>query len=293
MLNRSVLNNRKMTWRGKSFTINNLNNINESGVKYYIENNREFMGEDGHNILLTKLKNIIGPIITDKQIVGIDVGCCIGDYIPNIQSICSEEKTDILCFEPNPLNISVLEPKIKNENNIHLFKCALSNKTDKAGFYNYIGRTNIINNPTAGLRSGGSLICDTDIRKLQDVLDEHYDNKDIIIKFIKIDTEGSDGEIIKGFEKYMNKTEYIIFECSDCLDDHRGPGIQNPMKDIVDFLSKNNFDVYRIGTKKLLKVNDEYWNQVYDDMKFHSNCFALKKDNKLISNLIDNMFNYK
>ena len=33
----------------------------------------------------------------------------------------------------------------------------------------------------------------------------------------------------------------------------RGPGIKNPMKDIVDFLSKNGFDTYRIGTKKLFK----------------------------------------
>jgi len=51
----------------------------------------------------------------------------------------------------------------------------------------------------------------------------------------------------------LKKTEYIIFECGDCLDDHRGPGIKNPMKDIVDFLSKNNFDTYRIGTKNYSK----------------------------------------
>tara|TARA_B000000475_G_scaffold259075_1_gene241683 strand:- start:1641 stop:1796 length:156 start_codon:yes stop_codon:yes gene_type:complete len=38
------------------------------------------------------------------------------------------------------------------------------------------------------------------------------------------------------------------------------------MKDIVDFLSKNGFDTYKIGTKKIFKVNDEYWNQVYDDL---------------------------
>ena len=75
-----------------------------------------------------------------------------------------------------------------------------------------------------------------------------------------------------GLIKKLFKTKYIIFECSDCLDDIRGPGIKNPMKDIVDFLSKNGFDTYRIGTKKLFKVNDEYWNQVYDNFKFWSNC---------------------
>jgi len=65
------------------------------------------------------------------------------------------------------------------------------------------------------------------------------------------------------------------------------------MKDIVDFLSKNEFDTYRIGTKKLFKVNDEYWNQVYDDLKFWSNCFSLKKDDNLIHKLINENFDYK
>ena len=64
------------------------------------------------------------------------------------------------------------------------------------------------------------------------------------------------------------------------------------MKDIVDFLSSNGFDTYRIGTKKLFKVNDEYWNQVYDNFKFWSNCFALKKDDQLIRNLINKNFDY-
>jgi len=124
------------------------------------------------------------------------------------------------------------------------------------------------------------------------VLDNEFNNENIIIKFIKIDTEGNDSNVIKGFEKYLSKTKYIIFECSDCLDDIRGPGIKNPMKDIVDFLSKNGFDTYRIGTKKLFKVNDEYWNQIYDDIKFWSNCFALKKDDDLIHELINQNFDY-
>ena len=65
------------------------------------------------------------------------------------------------------------------------------------------------------------------------------------------------------------------------------------MKDIVDFLSKNDFDTYRIGIKKLFKVNDEYWNDIYEKYKFWSNCFAIKKDDDLIHNLIDKNFNYK
>ena len=113
-----------------------------------------------------------------------------------------------------------------------------------------------------------------------------------MIKFLKIDVEGNDTNVIKGFEKYLDRTEYIIFECSDCLDDFRGPGIERPMKDIVDYLSNNNFDTYRIGKKKLIKVNDEYWDDTYEKVKYWSNCFSLKKNNNLINSLIDENFNY-
>jgi FkbM family methyltransferase len=263
-------------------------------ANYYVKNRNEFFAEDGHEKLLVGLKKYIKNIDdTNCKIVGIDVGSCIGDYIPNLNSICMEKNKKILCFEPNPVNILALEPKINQDNNLKLFKHCISNETTKTSFYNWKdSNINSRGNGIAGLRSGGAKICDVDVKKLDDVIDNEFNNENIIIKFIKIDTEGNDGNVIKGFEKYLSKTKYIIFECSDCLDDIRGPGIKNPMKDIVDFLSKNGFDTYRIGTKKLFKVNDEYWHQVYDDLKFWSNCFSLKKDDNLIHELINENFDY-
>jgi FkbM family methyltransferase len=262
-------------------------------VGYYLNHKDEFTAEDGHEKLLVGLKKFITPIQTNAKIVGIDVGCCVGDYINNIYEICMEPNKDILCFEPNPVNISVLEEKIGKIPFIHLFKHCVSNETTTASFYNWRdNHQNYIGNGVAGLRSGGTKICDVEVKKLDDVLDAHYEGEDIIIKIIKIDTEGNDTNVLKGFQKYLPKTKYIIFECSDCLDDIRGPGIKNPMKDIVDFLSENGFDIYRIGTKKLFKVNDEYWSQVYDSVKFWSNCFALRKDDKIIGKLINDRFDY-
>lgn len=263
-------------------------------ANYYIANKHEFMGEDGHEKLLIGLKKHATYINdSDCKILGIDVGSCIGDYIPNLNDICMEKNKQILCFEPNPINIAALEPKINQDSNLKLFKHCISNETTSTSFYNWkYANDNNAGNGIAGLRSGGEKICDVDVKKLDDVLDSEFNNENIVIKFIKIDTEGNDGNVIKGFEKYLSKTKYIIFECSDCLDDARGPGIKNPMKDIVDFLSKNGFDTYRIGTKKLFKVNDEYWHQVYDDVKFWSNCFSLKKDDDMINKLINENFDY-
>lgn len=268
--------------------------MSNSLPNYYVTHKNEFFGEAGHDKLLVGLKKHI-PIEddTNQKIVGIDVGCCVGNYIENVKDICTEKNKKILCFEPNPVNVLALEPKINEDNNLKLFNFCVSNNTTTTSFYNLKGiNSNNAGNGIAGLRSGGEKICDVDVKKLDDVLDNEFNNEDIIIKFIKIDTEGNDGNVIKGFEKYLPKTKYIIFECSDCLDDIRGPGIKNPMKDIVDFLSKNGFDTYRIGTKKLFRVNDEYWNQIYDDLKFWSNCFALKKGDNLIYKLIDKNFDY-
>lgn len=261
---------------------------------YYIQNRNEFYGEDGHKKLLIGLKKYVPSIDdTNCKIIGMDVGCCVGKYISNINEICFEKNKKILCFEPNPTNILELEPKINKDKNLKLFKICVSNETTTTSFYNFKGTDNKVGNGCAGLRSGGSKICDINVKKLDDIIDNEFHNENIVIKFLKIDTEGNDGNVIKGLEKYLPKTKYIIFECSDCLDDFRGPYLKNPMKDIVDFLSKNGFDTYRIGTKKLFKVNDEYWNDIYDRYKFWSNCFAIKKNDDLIDNLIDKNFNYK
>lgn len=258
-------------------------------VDYYLTHQQEFMGEDGHEKLLVGLKKYMMPL--DTPVVGIDVGSCVGSYLPHLHALCNEPHAQLLCFEPNPVNIAVLEPKLQGLPHVTLFKHCLSNETTTASFYNWkFNTTNDAGNGIAGLRSGGEKLCDVDVKPLQDVVDRVC--PDATIKFIKIDTEGNDSNVLKGFVKYLPKTKYIIFECSDCLDDARGPGIPQPMKDVVDFLSLHGFDTYRIGTKKLFKVNDEYWHSTYEDVKFWSNCFSLQKGDPFIHHLINDHFDY-
>ena len=249
---------------------------------YYLQHRDEFYGEAAHEKLLSVIKQNTEVLSDDVQIVGIDAGACVGNYIHHIKDICTEKDAKILCFEPNPMNIIKLSSAIKYDDSIKLFTHCLSNETGTVGFYNWRDLTeNNTGNEVACLRGGGEKICNTNIRRLDDVLDEEFVNKNIVIKFIKIDTEGNDGNVLKGMQRYLSKTKYIIFECSDCLDDIRGPGIPNPMKDIVDFLSANGFDTYRIGTRKLIQVNDEYWNQIYEDVKYWSNCFAVHRNENI------------
>ena len=126
---------------------------------YYVTNKNEFYGEDGHEKLLVGLKKYVRPINDTSKIVGIDVGSCVGDYIHHINHICNETNKKILCFEPNPVNIKELEPKINSDANLKLFKCCVSNETSRTSFYNWKDSTsNDKGNAIAGLRSGGEKI---------------------------------------------------------------------------------------------------------------------------------------
>lgn len=258
---------------------------NEALAKYYLDNKHEFRGESGHHLLVEKLKKYINSSI-ENNILAIDVGSNVGDYIENLLNICKNKNLQILCFEPNPVNIEIFKQRITHKN-VNLYEGCLSNINEKAKLYNWKHAKN--NNPgngIAGLQGGGEEICDTEKYRLDFIIERDYSDYERI-KFIKIDTEGHDYNVIMGMGELLQKTEYIIFECSDCLDDHRGPGIKNPMKTLVDYLDGYNFDVYRIGRKKLFKVNGEYWNNIYETNKFWANCFAIKKDDKLIKKIID------
>lgn len=260
--------------------------------KYYIEHRDEFVGTKGHQKLLEGLKQYVDTV-QDGTVVGIDVGTCIGNYIGNLSAICHEQNATFLCFEPNPVNIEKLERDFVFSDKLKLFKHCISNEAGTASFFNWKDKTkNVAGNGAAGLRSGGEKICTVDVKRLDTVLQEQFPNQEIVLKFIKIDTEGNDTNVIKSLGKYLQSTKYIIFECSDCLDDIRGPGIINPMKDIVDFLSVNGFDTYRIGSKKCMKVNDEYWLDIYEQNKFWSDCFAIKKEDPLIQKLVNTNFDY-
>ena len=251
--------------------------------KYYITNREEFVGEEGHEILLEKLIPKM-PIFQTKALA-IDVGANQGNEWQKLVNILQEPNSRILAFEPNPVNHPILASK--KLPNIDFFPFAVSNIESEAPLYCWRDASD--NKPgysLAGLRAGGDKICDVEIRTLDGVLKEYPDDE-YVIKYLKIDTEGNDTLVLEGCRKNLHRVHYIIFEASDCLDDFRGPSHKDPLKTCVDMLDAEGFDVYRIGTKRLLKLNGDGWNPVYENKKFWSNCFAIKKTDAVIHKLID------
>jgi FkbM family methyltransferase len=253
-------------------------------AQYYLEHKSEFFQEEGHKVLLSKLKHIIPS--ENGKVIGIDIGCNVGNYIHNIQELCPEDNSTILLFEPNPINHPLLKANNSYTNTL-LYPIALSNKEGIEPFCLYERQSyNNPGNTLACLRGGGNRICNVNVSTLDSVL-ESINLEEFTIKFIKIDTEGNDTNVLRGMVNNLYRTKYIIFECSDCLDDVRGPGEERPMESIVKFLDEHGFDTYRIGTKKLIQVNGKHWNNLYEQIKYHSNCFAIRKEDTLITELID------
>jgi FkbM family methyltransferase len=252
--------------------------------QYYLDHKEEFFQEYGHEVLVEKLKKCI-KIVVDSPVISIDVGSNVGTYTQNLIGLCPEENHKILSFEPNPVNTPLLVENTKHLDNIVIYNEAVSDVKGSVPFYNYKHcHGNRPGNTIAGLSPGGEFICDVNVYTLDEKLENFPDG---VIKFIKIDTEGNDTKVLRGLEKNLERTMYIIFEASDCLVDSRGPGEATPLYNCTKFLSGNGFDTYRIGTKRLLKINDDGWDDVYDKVLYHSNCFAIKKNDPLIHELID------
>ena len=52
-------------------------------------------------------------------------------------------------------------------------------------------------------------------------------------------------------------------------------------------LNAAGFDVYKLGTNRLLKINGTMWDRTYDVLTFWSNCFALRKEDTLLTKFLD------
>ena len=253
-------------------------------LDYYIMNRSEFAEEGGHFRIVQELQNYIPRI--HKKTLGLDVGANIGNELPVLHSLCYEEGRKLLAFEPNPLNLPMLKENATKLSNVEVQPIAISDKEGFLPFFTFKNHDNEPGYSWGGLRAGGKQIAQVVVRPLDDILKD-YPEDEWDIKYVKIDTEGNDTLVIRGLQKNLYRTHYILFEASDCLKDRRGPGEKNPLGSCVEQLDKAGFDVYRLGTKRLLKLNGDLWHPAYDSLLMWSNCFALKKTDTILQNFLD------
>lgn len=265
--------------------------FNEAPVKpphkYYLDHRKEFFGEAGHERLLERLAPLIEALPEDGPTpLAVDVGACVGRFLPRLEGLLPEARGVILGFEPNPLNWEALN-RVELAHRSVFFPSALSDRAGTAALSTLVDHPDNREGYTlASLRGDGAAIAEVGVERFDQALDRLGYNR-VEIRFVKIDAEGNDTNVIRGMESRLADTRYIVFESSDCLDDRRGPGEATPLRNIVEFLDEHGFDSYKLGEHRLLKMNGADWHPTYENTKFHSNNFALKKGDPVIRRLCD------
>lgn len=164
----------------------------------------------------------------------LDVGACVGHFFDLAKKIWPN--SDITMVEANPLLESELK---KKSNKYHI--CVLSNKIEEKIFFT---------NKLEKVPSGASLYVENS---------KYYNNDNVIenkiytttlndlfpsesFDLIKLDTQGSELDIIDGGKEIVRKAKYVLIETSVVQYNINAPLI----KDVINYLDLMGFSVVDI-----------------------------------------------
>ena len=157
-----------------------------------------------------------------------DIGAWVGHWSKNIKSVIPEAQ--FILFEANPAYKNELE----NSGFIHFCGVALSSPGKKTvNFYNGTNTGDSYYKETTSIYDNQgtiSLDCVT--------LDELIVTNNLPIpNFIKIDTQGSELDILSGATSILDRVDLIYTECPILCYNQGAPTIQ----DYIEFFKKHNF----------------------------------------------------
>ena len=115
--------------------------------------------------------------------------------------------------------------------------------------------------------------------------DNYCKNKNInFIDFLKIDTEGSEHFVLKGFNQMIDKGKIrlIQFEYGYANGDAKFL-----MKDFFNFFSEKDYIVAKLRKK----INFKEWDYSFNDFKSGPNYLAIKKDDIELKTLLEQNIN--
>jgi FkbM family methyltransferase len=137
----------------------------------------------------------------------VDIGSNVGNHAYFFKNICNADQ--VLCFEPLPANIALLQ---QNCSNCEIHTVGLSSES-KTGYIEMINSLED-NSGTARVGSGG-------IEILLKTLDSYNLEN---VTFIKVDVEGHELEVIKGASETINRNKPDLL-----IETHTGIGISDVM----------------------------------------------------------------
>jgi len=187
--------------------------------------------------VLEVIKNIKGDLF-------IDIGALWGEYAINL----ADNFKEVWAFEPAEDSRRILEENIKKygKKNIRIFAYALSDKRGESQLWRHeegiMGMTGIkreysYKNRIQVLKK---LLGTVEVRTLDELV------KGRKVDLIKIDTEGSEKEILEGGKETLKNTKRIIIE----IHNYRKENINY----FLNLLKSLGFEMREIGTKRFIGV---------------------------------------
>ena len=233
----------------KGLGILNYENDYVSGEKYFV------------NEYVSKSKN---------DMVVFDVGANIGNYSKMIRKI--NKNTEIYSFEPHPITFKKLIENI-GQMNINSFNVGVGSKNGVMELYDYAGKdgsshASVYKNVIEKIHKGNVSIHEVKIINLDEFVIKHKIER---VHLLKIDTEGHELEVLKGFGKFIrqNRIDLIHFEFNEMNTESRVF-----FKDFYEFLPNYNF--FRMLPNGVVPLKS--YSTVFCEIFAYQNIVAVLKD---------------
>jgi FkbM family methyltransferase len=225
------------------------------GFKIYLDPTDHF----GLSVKPYPIPKIYEKIIKSGDVV-VDVGSNIGIHTLYLSKLVGKTGK-VYSFEPEPNNFALLKKNVEFNkcDNVIIEHKAISNKTGKIKL--------LISNSMAGHKISNSDSQENTIIIDGVSLDDYFKNHDQKIDFVKIDTEGFDGNVIQGGQKTFAKSKNL-----NMITEFHSALLKNSdmsPKQFIELIEKNNFTIYDSIDDKFLATNFYELSKKFDDEKYY------------------------
>ena len=175
---------------------------------------------------------------TDTENVFVDVGAFRGGFT----SAFARRGWRVIAFEPEPRNYALLTQRVNKYPNVTCIQKAVTDKSGESVPF-YVDQTHPARNSLQPVSADHQTSIDIQTTRLDDVLMDHKLKE---VTLLKIDAEGADFQVLKGFDFNKIKPDLVMAE----FDEERTRQFFNyDLNDIVTYMEPYNYQVFIIETR--------------------------------------------
>lgn len=221
---------------------------------------------DGESLLM---KQLIKP-----QSIVFDVGGNLGEW--TALALQCESSAHIITFEPVPEAYQRLKNIFNTNDRVTLFNVACSNKNGSSHFYYYSdklahwGLSGFYYREVLHGDLAEPEVISVPHQTIDDFCMEHSISE---IAFLKIDTEGSEWNILLGSDRMLgsHKIRAIQFEYGGCYVDAK-----TTLKQVMQYLTDKHYVIFRIFSNGLIHI--PRWEDTLENYDLCNYCALCKED---------------